>query len=152
MKYVSRRSIAMMTALQLSFVTPALADNLAGGFVIGNTSYLASTFLPLHGTATRINFNVPQTGLVSITYNAKCNVEGTADSYSDLDVFVDNTAVAPTNGAFDVFCSQYGGLGRATLTVVVRLQAGNHFVRIRASTYQNATSAFIGDSTIVVTR
>ena len=143
---------ALAAATLICIAGTSKADNLRVGIHIGNTSYLAAKFLPLAGTATTVTFTVPTAGLVAVTFNAKCNVEGAEDSYSDLGVFIDGIAVNPTNGAFDVFCSTYNGLNRATLTVAKVLAAGNHNVRIRAATFNSATSAFIGDSTLLITR
>ena len=146
------RAVAALATLGCASL-PAFADNLRSTFHVGNTSYLAAVFLPLSGAATTVSFSVPVAGIVSITFNAKCFVDGpSAQTYTDLDVLIDGIAVPPTNGAFDVFCGDYGGLTRTSLTVGKSLTAGNHTVRIRAATYNNAFQAFIGDSTLIVSR
>lgn len=164
---------SLFAATFLALATNSQATVLADGNYISdflfNSSSVQPNFVPLRGSEENrsnfISFIVPKSGKVKITYTAECaffSSNNTATSWVDIDIVVDNDTskpLPPTAGSVDAFCGGAASgsvlLTRASITVVTRLSAGRHTVRVNARIASNrdpipSTLGGLSQSTIVI--
>jgi len=153
---------AAITALCALAPGVASAKVLAYGSYASNFSFTDATALaPLQSDGkTNILFKVTGTtnAVVAITFSAECSVDapdGDVASWIDVDVLVDDVAVAPTGITSDGFCSADGSAGfsgwvRPSITVAVELAPGNHRVKVRGRRDFNATGGWLSDTATVI--
>jgi hypothetical protein len=112
--------------------------------------------LPLNNTgATSLTFNHASAKQWILTYSAECATGGASNGWVDLEIYVNQSLVAPTAGDNDAFCSTNhtsatDGFVRASITVVIQGIAGTNRVQINAHRNLGATTIHIGDSALVV--
>lgn len=140
----------------------ASAKVLAYGSYATNFSFSEATALaPLQSDGkTNILFKVTGTenAVVVITFSAECSVdapEGDVGSWIDVDVLVDDVAVAPTGITSDGFCSADGSAGfsgwvRPSVTVAVELAPGRHRLKVQGRLDFNATGGWLSDTATVI--
>lgn len=151
---------ALIPALLLSLAAGAAsAKVLASATRSNNFTYTVdATPVPLNDSgSTNMVFNVAKAGTYSLTYSAECSADNGANSNSGwvhLDIEVNGVVVAPTVGSADAFCSPDNVAGssgwvRPSITVPVRLLAGNNTVRILGGLV-SITTGWLGDSALVI--
>ncbi|MGM9487084.1 hypothetical protein [Ideonella sp. YS5] len=151
---------ALIPALLLSLAAGAAsAKVLASATRSTNFTYTADgTPVPLNDSgSTSMVFNVAKAGTYSLTYSAECSADNGANSNSGwvhLDLEVNGVVVAPTVGSSDAFCSPDNVAGssgwvRVSITVPVRLLAGNNTVRVLGGLVSVSTG-WLGDTALVI--
>jgi hypothetical protein len=119
----------------------------------------ATNLVPLDNTgATSLVFKGG--GTYVITYTAECAVSAAAGNtvtWLNLDIIVDGTALEPTVGTSDAFCTSNGTAGAdawamAAVSVPIKLAVGTHTLQIRANIQNGVAgnSGWLGDSSLVV--
>jgi len=152
---------ALIPALVLSLAAGAAsAKVLASATRSNNFTYTVdNTPVPLTDSgSTSMVFNVAKAGTYSLTYSAECSADNGAASNSGwvhLNIEVNGVVVAPTAGSSDAFCSPdnvsgSSGWVRPSITVPVRLLAGNNTVRILGGIVSPVTTGWLGDSALVI--
>lgn len=151
---------ALIPALLLSLAAGAAsAKVLASATRSNNFTYTVdNTPVPLNDSgSTSMVFNVGKAGTYSLTYSAECSADNGANSntgWVHLDIEVNGVVVAPTVGSADAFCSPDNVAGssgwvRASITVPVRLLAGNNTVRVLGGLV-SVTTGWLGDTALVI--
>jgi hypothetical protein len=114
------------------------------------------------GAQNTLAFATATPDLVEITFSAECSVWGTVFQYGTIQIEVDPAGiggfapVAPTAGPDDGFCSGNGiatvfdGYVTPSMTVVTRVPAGVHLVRVLANTVAGAPQLRLDDLSITV--
>jgi hypothetical protein len=156
-----KRSHQLIAIAALSVLASAASAKVIGsGTFASNFSYTTSgTYVPVtSGGATTLTVNAPKAALYVITFSAECSVDAPAGNnfaWVDIDLEVNGTAVAPTAGTSDAFCSAdgvagFGGYNRPSVTVVTPLNAGANSVRVLGKFQGGATGGWVSDSSLVV--
>lgn len=152
---------ALIPALLLSLAAGAVsAKVLAGATRSSNFTYnVDNTPVPLNDAgSTSIVFNVAKAGTYALTYSAECSADNGAATnagWVHLDIEINGAIVAPTVGSADAFCSPDNVAGssgwvRPSITVPVRLVAGNNTVRVLGRFVAPVTLGWLGDSALVI--
>ena len=114
------------------------------------------------GAQTTLGFATAAPDLVEITFSAECSVLGTVFQYGSIQIEVDPagpvgfTPVAPTAGPDDAFCSgnniagALDGYVTPSMTVVTRVPAGVHRVRVLANAVGGAPQFRLDDLSLTV--
>lgn len=114
------------------------------------------------GVQAVLTFATPAPDLVEITFSAECSVAGAPPRYGTIEIQVDPAGgggfagVAPTVGNDDAFCSADATPGlndgqvTASMTVVTRVPAGLHRVRVLANAAGGANQLHLDDLSITV--
>jgi hypothetical protein len=163
-KFISyTKAFCLAGALSLA-ATEASATILLSATNAANASGAVPTDLDLNGAAiaggTTLAFITPIAETVAITFNAECAALGTPGQWTAIEIFVDPagaagpTLVAPTSTS-RAFCSGDSTAGAdgwlsATAQGVIRLPAGTHTVRVRATPMNGSPGWWVGDSSIVI--
>jgi hypothetical protein len=133
-------------------INPQLFGNAMAPVDLGTAAGLQAT-LPF---ATAAN------DLVEITFSAECSVQGTPVQWGSIQIEVDPagaagfTPIPPTVGPDDAFCSGAAGAGwndswvTPSMTVVTRVPAGAHLVRVLANSIGAGAVLRLDDLSITV--
>jgi hypothetical protein len=161
MKLAARLLHALAPALMLSLATGAVsAKVVASATRSANFSYTVdNTAVPLNDAgSTSIVFNVNKAGTYVLTYSAECSADNGAATnagWVHLNIEVNGSVVAPTIGSSDVFCSPDNVAGnsgwvRPSISIPVRLVAGNNTVRVLGGIVTPVTTGWLGDGALVI--
>lgn len=163
-----RTTLAGLAVLALAglHATAARADILAFSANVGPQLFGAAA-VPVDlatagGVQAALSFATPAPDLVEITFSAECSVAGAPPRYGTIEIQVDPAGgggfagVAPTVGNDDAFCSADATPGlndgqvTASMTVVTRVPAGLHRVRVLANAAGGANQLHLDDLSITV--
>ena len=155
LKHIAKAAVA--AAFLVAVALPVRADNLVIAWTSEDQILPGPTtrILNIHGSAVDIlNFLVPVSGKVSVTYTAVCRLRALPSSnyHIEITVLIDDQPVEPS-GPGDTFCS--GGWAEAdgavvpagasrSITVSPSLLAGTHSIRIVAHNNGNSEDSFLG--------
>jgi hypothetical protein len=145
------------TAAAVLAAGTAHATVLASGSYIVNTTGTTQQLVPLTSDGlTSLRFSLARPTRVVISFSAECANGGVdAAAYTEIDIVVDGVQVPPTRGNEDVFCSGDASAivdnwVTASVNVAVELEAGNHAVKVRARSSDDASTWWLGDVSTVV--
>ncbi|MBQ0932165.1 hypothetical protein [Ideonella alba] len=151
-------SLFTLAALASSAVE---AKILANAVRATNFSFTTATALvPLNAagdTTITVQNNKARTVNAVLTFSAECAaLAPTAGGWLDLDVLVNDVAIAPTAGNTDAFCPYQVGTTinswvRPSITMVVPLQPGANTVKIQARLDFGVTTGWVSDTALVIT-
>ena len=134
---------ALLTALATAAPAKIVASSNFPGVqeFVSNGAYIALTTTG----GTTLNVNASKAGKHAITFSMMCSVISNNGNvvWIDIDLEVNGTAVAPTAGDFDAFCSTAGAdalFQHGSITVVADLVQGANTVRVK----NNRSSGFVG--------
>ncbi len=141
----------------------SLLANQANANVLGSaanpTNFLpnlstTATYVPLLPSGVNyMHFYVPVSGLVSITYNAECNVSATSSGkWIGLEIRVDGSTPIPPSSMTKSFCTSTPNISTwvsASSDVTPYLTAGWHYVQVRVQEFGTGTG-WLGDSIVTV--
>ena len=154
------RHQAVCAAALFVLAAAAQAKVIISGTYASNFAFSTATaFVPLASTgATSRTFNITATATYVLTFSAECSVDapaGDSGAWVDLDVMVDNVAIAPTSGTSDAFCGANGTAGfdgwvRPSITLPVRLTAGSHTLQVQGRLNASATGGWVSDISMVI--
>jgi hypothetical protein len=153
------RGLILPLMLTAGAAPPAFADNIAYAFNGNSQSWFTTLWQTLElneNGGTKLVFDNPKDGLVSVTISAECQLIARTTAYITLNVIIDGSVVRITNGD-DALCAGRGsgvegGWAYHGLTVAKSLKAGSHTLRIEASTVGLHNGARIDDLTVLVAR
>ncbi len=148
------------------YIPPAAADILNFSTNV-NPQIFGAAAVPVDlstaaGAQTTLSFATAAPDLVEITFSAECSVWGTVFQYGTIQIEVDPAGiggfapVAPTIGPDDAFCSgnniatALDGYVTASMTVVTRVPAGVHRVRVLANTVNGAPQFRLDDLSLTI--
>ncbi len=162
-KFISyTKAFCLAGALSLA-ATEASATILLSATNPANAAGAVATDLDLDGAVaggTTLRFITPIAETVAITFNAECAAQGTPGQWTAIEIFVDPagaagpTLVSPTS-TLRAFCSADATPGAdgwlsATAQGVIRVPAGTHTVRVRATPMNGSPGWWVSDSSIVI--
>ena len=138
---------------------PAAAENIKYSFNQNGLSWFGDLRqdIAVNNNGNKLlNFSTPSKDLIGFTLSADCQLIGREQSIVDVDVIVDGSVIAITDGD-DVFCSGRGidvegGWARQSITFARTLEAGSHSLRIKAKAVGLHSFARIEDITILIWR
>jgi hypothetical protein len=154
---------ATVLALQ---VTGARADVLNFATNV-NPQFFGNALVPVDlnpaaGLQANLPFATAAADLVEITFSAECSVQGTPFQWGSIQIEVDPaggagfTPISPTIGVDDAFCSGNAVAGwndgwvTPSMTVVTRVPAGAHLVRVLAQSFGAGAVLRLDDLSITV--
>jgi hypothetical protein len=138
---------------------PAKSENIKFSFNASSQSWFSvlrqDIRLTNSGSKT-IQFDTAKRGLVAVTFNAECQLIARSQSSLNIDIILDQSIVAITNGD-DAFCSGRGvgvegGWARHSFTVAKELGAGTHTLRVKAIVVGDFSFARLDDITVLISR
>ncbi len=95
-------------------------------------------------------------GPVIITFSAECAVDGNEQQWVSIDLLLNGTALSPTAGDADTFCSgnSFAGFNdqwvMASMTVPTELTAGSYELQVQVTPAGGAAGWWIGDLALTV--
>ena len=98
---------------------------------------------------TLITFNLPAAGKKVLNYSAACAVLGPSYAYGDLDIYVNDLAVAPTASA-GAFCPGGSISGTHTIILVIQGKLGLNTVQIVGRVVNGGNAFNINASSLVI--
>ena len=158
---------AIAAAFGMLPATQAAAQSIVVNAVPGNWSFVGAAQVQVPGTLTNVFFKPANVRLIA-TFSAECAVgapAGNTSAWVDLDIVLLNAAgavvhtLAPTLGSSDAFCSSNGTAGvdgwatqSVTAYVPFNFPAGNYRAEVRARINAGATTGWISDRTLLISR
>lgn len=123
------------------------------------TALPEAAFVPLNAAGAKtISFYLNAPTRLIVSYSAECAVAapaGNTGAWLDIDLVVNGTALPPTAGNQDAFCSSNGTVGadgwtRGSISIFFNGVTGLNTIKIQARGNGGATSIWLGDSSLVV--
>jgi hypothetical protein len=153
------KTLAGAALFLVAAAAPGQADNLQQSFATVPQAWAgpaAQNIRLNNGGLVLLPFANPLAGIVSVTFNAECQLIAAPTSYISISVIIDGVATPPS-GSDAALCSGRGaglpgGWVRGSFTVNRPLAAGGHNVRVTAQVFGAHTGARIDDVTIMVER
>lgn len=161
MLFSTVKKLSLVAFCMAAFALPARADNFQHAFTTipqAWTGPFRQNIRLNDAGALVIPFSNPASGIVSVTFNAECSVNGHQLNNVAVTILIDDAAVPPSG--FDAaFCNGRGSipnLSRYSLTVNRVLAAGAHnlkvFAQAKPVTVLSPISARLDDITVLVER
>lgn len=161
----------LLTGLSAALLTAAAAGSASADILNFSTNLNPQLFgnalAPVDlrtnaGLQATLPFATAADDLVEITFSAECSVSGTPFQWGSIQIEVDPagavgfTPIPPTIGPDDAFCSGNNVAGfndghlTSSMTVVTRVPAGAHRVRVLASSIGGGAQLRLDDLSITV--
>ena len=135
---------------------PLFSSTLSFTRAVNFTFTTPTALVPLTSTAeTSVAFTLAAPGPRVLTFSAECAIDGDAFAYLDLDILHNGTALSPTAGAQEAWCSGNGTAPldawvRGSITLVVSGVAGVNTIQVQARRNNTNTTGWIGDISLVL--
>jgi len=136
---------------------PLFSSVLSFTRAVNFTFTTATALVPLTSTAaTSVSFSQAAASPRVLTFSAECALDGANPIfYLDLDIIHNGTALSPTAGNQDAWCTANATAGldgwiRGSITLVVPAVAGVNTIQVQARQNNNVGTGWIGDTSLVI--